>query len=179
MTTRRIFPYFAFLIFGILAGVLLFHTSVASALPEYAERTGQPCSTCHINPAGGGPRTERGMLWVASGKPDVVPELPSQPQPEQPSAPSGDTGDAATLFTNLQCAACHAADGSGLVGPPLNTGELSPETISEVVRNGRGAMPAFGVIQLSDEQLGQMAAFIQGLGAAPANAPVETLSCGQ
>jgi mono/diheme cytochrome c family protein len=49
--------------------------STAQALPEYAAQTGEPCSSCHISPSGGGPRGPRGQAWVASDKPAVVPDL--------------------------------------------------------------------------------------------------------
>jgi mono/diheme cytochrome c family protein len=50
-------------------------TSTTQALPEYAAQTGEPCSTCHVSPSGGGPRTPRGQAWVASGKSGSVPDL--------------------------------------------------------------------------------------------------------
>ena len=50
-------------------------TSTAQALPEYAAQTGEPCSSCHISPSGGGPRGPRGQAWVASDKPGAVPDL--------------------------------------------------------------------------------------------------------
>ncbi len=68
----------------ILFGLLLLCTSVlilalpssmSHALPEYAAQTGEPCSTCHVSPSGGGPRSPRGLAWVASGKPGAVPDL--------------------------------------------------------------------------------------------------------
>ncbi len=45
------------------------------ALPEYAVQTGEPCATCHLSPSGGGPRTPRGLAWVAGGKLSAVPDL--------------------------------------------------------------------------------------------------------
>ena len=66
-----------------IAGIAVFiFLAIASwsnpvhALPEYAKRTGESCATCHVNPGGGGPRTLRGALWAARGKPDQVPSLP-------------------------------------------------------------------------------------------------------
>ena len=50
-------------------------SSTTQALPEYAAQTGEPCSTCHVSPSGGGPRTPRGQAWVASGKAGNVPDL--------------------------------------------------------------------------------------------------------
>lgn len=49
--------------------------STSSALPEHAAQTGEPCSTCHVSPSGGGPRGPRGLAWVASGKKSTVPDL--------------------------------------------------------------------------------------------------------
>jgi anti-sigma factor RsiW len=58
---------------GSLAGAVF--TQKASALPEYAAQTGEPCASCHVSPSGGGPRTPRGQAWVGSGKPGAVPGL--------------------------------------------------------------------------------------------------------
>src|SRR3990172_3267328 len=36
-----------------------------AALPDYAAKTGQACGTCHVNSAGGGPRTPLGQRFEA------------------------------------------------------------------------------------------------------------------
>lgn len=61
----------------ILAALLLalLPVPVGRALPEYSAQTGEPCATCHVSPSGGGPRGPRGLAWVASNKPSVVPDL--------------------------------------------------------------------------------------------------------
>lgn len=67
----------------IFCGILLVCTALllappartGNALPEYAAQTGEPCSSCHISPSGGGPRGVRGQAWVASEKPGSVPDL--------------------------------------------------------------------------------------------------------
>ncbi|MEW6242569.1 MAG: hypothetical protein AB1564_17345 [Chloroflexota bacterium] len=68
----------------ILIGALLLCASIllllatpepAHALPEYAAQTGEPCSSCHVSPSGGGPRGPRGQAWVAAGKPGAIPDL--------------------------------------------------------------------------------------------------------
>jgi hypothetical protein len=75
---------------GVVAGMLVFVTwPSAHALPEYATRTGQQCSTCHVNPAGGGPRTLRGLLWLAQGRPDQVPPLPGSEEEQGEAALDG------------------------------------------------------------------------------------------
>jgi hypothetical protein len=58
-----------------LALLLLLPPSTGGALPEYAAQTGEPCSSCHVSPSGGGPRGPRGQAWVASDKPGTVPDL--------------------------------------------------------------------------------------------------------
>jgi hypothetical protein len=54
---------------------LMLPPSTTQALPEYASQTGEPCSSCHISPSGGGARGPRGQAWVASDKPAAVPDL--------------------------------------------------------------------------------------------------------
>jgi hypothetical protein len=39
----------------------------ADALPSYAQQTGLACGRCHVNPAGGGPRTAFGNAFAANG----------------------------------------------------------------------------------------------------------------
>jgi mono/diheme cytochrome c family protein len=39
----------------------------ADALPAYAQQTGLACGRCHVNPAGGGPRTSFGNAFAANG----------------------------------------------------------------------------------------------------------------
>jgi hypothetical protein len=60
---------------GLILILLTFPMREASALPEYAAQTGEPCATCHISPSGGGPRTPRGQGWIADKKPGAVPDL--------------------------------------------------------------------------------------------------------
>ena len=59
----------------IIVAVFVWQIDTAHALPEYSAQTGEPCSSCHISPSGGGARTARGQAWVAGGKPGTVPDL--------------------------------------------------------------------------------------------------------
>jgi len=52
--------------FGMAATVVVAPKS-ASALPAYAAKEGKPCGYCHVNPAGGGPRTAKGKQYEAHG----------------------------------------------------------------------------------------------------------------
>lgn len=50
----------------VVAGLIsLLNPAPSLALPTYAAATGQSCATCHINPAGGGPRTAIGQRFEA------------------------------------------------------------------------------------------------------------------
>ena len=45
--------------------IMIAMATVTDALPQYAAATGQPCATCHVNPAGGGPRNATGQAFEA------------------------------------------------------------------------------------------------------------------
>jgi len=142
---------------GVFAGVLLFGQRPTHALPDYAARTGEPCATCHINPAGGGPRNQRGLLWVAAGKPDKVPALPGKKKP----AAGGVSG--AEVYKTVGCSGCHGNAGEGLIGPALNQEALPVDEVATVVRNGKGAMPPFTTEKISDEELQALVTFVHAL----------------
>ena len=43
------------------------------------------------------------------------------------------------------CAKCHGPNGEGLIGPAFTSASVSDaESVAEIVRNGRGKMPAIG-----------------------------------
>lgn len=130
--------------------------STAHALPEYANRTGEPCATCHVNPGGGGPRTLRGLLWAARGKTDAVPELPGVLL-----APG--VTDGGELY-DIACSSCHGPEGKGLFGTALANTGLSKGKIKSAITRGRlrSGMPAFEG-QFTDEQLDALVQFTQDL----------------
>lgn len=166
-----------FLLVLIVVAMTALLTGQTTALPEYAVRTGEPCGSCHVNPAGGGPRNQRGLLWVAAGKPDKVPELPGKP--------SGEPGqvDGAELYKKHGCGGCHGNSGEGLVGPALNKPDLNVAAARDVIRKGKGAMPAYGADKLPDADLEALIAAFKTLSGlpsaeAPAALPPGKLTCG-
>lgn len=90
---------------------------------------------------------------------------PAIPDVQVDAASDTAAGRAAYVAT---CAACHGAAGSGdAVGggafaPPLHN--VAPTQVGEAIRTGPGAMPRFGPDQVSDEQLAEIAAYLQFLG---------------
>ncbi len=127
-----------------IAGIVVFVFLVIAswsnpvyALPEYARRTGEPCATCHVNPGGGGPRTLRGMLWAAKGRPDQIPALPNVLL-----APG--VTDGAELY-QIACSTCHGLKGEGLFGKVLADTGLTAGKIRSNILKGRliSGMPSF------------------------------------
>jgi cytochrome c oxidase subunit 2 len=77
---------------------------------------------------------------------EVVPpdEFDSWLQEEAAKQESGDSDLGETEFTGA-CAKCHGMNGEGLIGPAFTGASVSDEgAVAEVVRNGRGKMPAIG-----------------------------------
>lgn len=118
----------------------------AQALPEYSHRTGESCAVCHVNPGGGGPRTLRGALWAAQGRPDEVPALPGVLL-----APG--VTDGAELY-EIACSSCHGLYGEGLFGRRIaNTGVKENKIRSNILRGRlQSGMPSFEGM-FTDEQL--------------------------
>lgn len=128
----------------------------AHALPEYSDRTGDPCATCHVNPGGGGPRTLRGMLWTAQNRPNDVPTVG-----DTLLAPGVD--DAMELY-HAACAGCHGIKGEGLFATALTEYYLTEGLIRGITIRGapRSGMPSFAG-QLTDEQLDALVAYVKDL----------------
>jgi cytochrome c6 len=70
--------------------------------------------------------------------------------------------DGKQVFDDAGCASCHtlaSADASGSVGPNLDDAKPSVERVSEIVKNGSGAMPSFSD-DLSDQEIAALADFV-------------------
>jgi len=155
------------LVAGLIALVFLVSgLPSAHALPEYATRTGEPCATCHVNPGGGGPRTMRGLLWAAQGRPDQVPPLPNVL-----IAPG--VTDGVELY-DIACAGCHGRQGEGLFGTALTGAGLARGKIRSAIVRGRvrSGMPAFEG-QFTDEQLRTLVDYVYGLSTGATEPPPE------
>jgi mono/diheme cytochrome c family protein len=164
-----------YLIIVLLASITIWIASawgdhrIAYALPEYASRTGEPCATCHVNPGGGGPRTLRGLLWSARGKPDAVPQLPGVL-----IAPG--VSDGAELY-DIACAGCHGRQGQGLFAISLVGIGVPERSIRSFVVRGipRSGMPTFGG-QFTESQLDALVTFVAGLASGEIAPPPDSYS---
>ena len=154
-----------------IAGMALFvflaissSSNSVQALPEYAHRTGESCAVCHVNPGGGGPRTLRGALWAAKGKPDEVPPLPGVLL-----APGVDDG--AELF-EIACSTCHGIYGEGLFGRKIaNTGVKESKIRTNILRGRlQSGMPSFEGM-FTDTQLQTLIDYVLSLSTGEAEIP--------
>ncbi len=126
------------------------------ALPEYAARTGEPCAACHVSAGGGGPRTLRGMLWAAQGKPDQLPDLPGML-----IAPR--VTDGLELY-EIACSGCHGLKGEGLFAMGLVNRNISQSGVRSIIETGipRLGMPSFKN-QFTQAQQDSLITYVTGL----------------
>jgi mono/diheme cytochrome c family protein len=160
-STTRFLQTFAIVLIALVVylGLSLFTGQrTVHALPEYAARTGEPCATCHVSAGGGGPRTLRGLLWAARGRPDQVPELPGL-------LLAPDVDDGAELY-DIACAGCHGFNGEGLYGIRLTERRVSRPAVRSFIQRGipELGMPAFDG-QFTAEQLEALSQFVAELSA--------------
>lgn len=157
---------------GIITGEPEVHS-----FPEYATRTNEACSACHVNPGGGGPRTLTGLLWTAQGRPDALPQL------ENILIAPGAV-DGVELF-DVACQACHGASGEGSFGIALTSSGFPATKIRSAILRGRdrSGMPPFEG-QFTDNQLEILVEYVTGIASgeidpAPLSYPLEPgqLSC--
>ena len=106
------------------------------------------------------------------------PPTPSEDQQAPPpAAERGTEARAARALWNVSCASCHGATGRGdgrqkppgaqvpdLSSPALQS-ERTDDQLAEVIRAGRGMMPAFGD-QLNQEGIRVLVAYVRRLGSA-------------
>lgn len=100
------------------------------------------------------------VLLIACGRESR--QAPSAPQ-LRPTSPAVARGD--RLF-GVFCYQCHP-DGAAGLGPALNDKPLPAVAIRTQIRKGVGAMPAFSDAWLNDQQVHDIAEYVQALRASP------------
>ncbi len=155
----KLFQIFSLILFGL---VVFFGAGIASgekpahAYPEFATRTNEACATCHVNPGGGGPRTLRGLLWSAQGRPDEVAGLG-----DILIAPGVSSG---VELYDIACSDCHGASAEGLFGVALVSSGITENKIRTAITRGRerSGMPAFEG-QFNEDQLATLVEYVAGI----------------
>ena len=79
----------------------------------------------------------------------------------QPAAQAANAAAGKAIFEQ-NCNACHPGGGQG-AGPALKGRSLTIDRIQGQVRKGGGGMPAFPASKISDQQLSDLAAYVQSL----------------
>lgn len=81
-----------------------------------------------------------------------------------PEVPEGDAGAGQRVYA-ANCAQCHGSTGAGGVAGAgawtPNVNQYDAVTIAEAIRVGPFQMPAFGPQQISDQEMGDVAAFLE------------------
>lgn len=122
---------------------------------------------------------DHGQPPGADVDPSRLPAQAAQPSAELPEAT---VAGAASVLFRMMCASCHGLDGKG-GGPQLPLGATPPDftdaawqsertdaQIMDVVRQGRGMMPAFSE-QIADDGLLALVGHLRRFGAPTAAAP--------
>ena len=67
-------------------------------------------------------------------------------------------------FAVAGCASCHGEEGRGsLLAPNISTGELALADFIDYVRSPTGRMPGYATESVSDQSLGEIHAYLEGL----------------
>lgn len=92
--------------------------------------------------------------------PTVAPEAPVPTPSAAPGAPPPEVPRGKAAFAS-KCAACHGQGAEGGYGPALTS--LDPKYIQETVRQGKGAMPAFGPNVIPVQDLEDVLTYLRSL----------------
>jgi mono/diheme cytochrome c family protein len=108
------------------------------------------------------------MSSLPLGDPHGSPRPPGVANPFEGDATAVAQGK--QLFAAMNCVYCHGTQGSGLIGPPLDSKGWryggTPAQIYNSIHDGRpGGMPAWGA-SLPPDQIWRLTAYIESLGGA-------------
>jgi mono/diheme cytochrome c family protein len=67
------------------------------------------------------------------------------------------------VWQEQSCGLCHGAQAAGGVGPALVNNQMSLAALTQVVRAGRGTMPAIGQDKLSDQDISDIYSWFKQL----------------
>ncbi len=126
-----------------------------------------PVSTRTPAPAAGTPTVEAPQPTTPAVKPPPATATPRPPSATTAAAPvsppasgGGDAAKGKTAYA-ARCAMCHGPDGAGGFAPALKGRNAA--SMKDVVRKGRGGMPAMNTTMLSDADLDNIGAFLSSL----------------
>jgi mono/diheme cytochrome c family protein len=102
---------------------------------------------------------------VPLATPIIVPTSTPQPATEvKPTAASNaSTERGVQVWAAQNCNLCHGDQAAGRIGPKLAGTTLSADAIANIVRSGKGSMPAYTADKLSDADLAAIYTWLQTL----------------
>jgi mono/diheme cytochrome c family protein len=106
-----------------------------------------------------------------TGEPTTEPTTEPSPESSLPQEPDPAIG--AQLWAQKPCSGCHGAQAMGDIGPRLAGTVLQFDEVLLRVRAGKGDMPAFGEVEVSDLELRHIYAWLESL-ATPTSPPEPT-----
>lgn len=137
---------------GAFVVVAIFFAAFMFAIGLYVGQNSEPES------AEGGGGTSPAMTETSGGGETEAEET----EPAETEAEGDGAEEGQNVFASAGCANCHnldEADATGSVGPDLDETGLDREGIEQVIRDGRGGMPAFEG-SLEDPQIEAVADFV-------------------
>lgn len=97
----------------------------------------------------------------APTKPAAPAASPTAPAAKPAASPAAKTTSGGQAVFQANCVACHGATGEGGVGP--NIRGKTEDVVKRQVRNGGQRMPPFSASQISDQQLNDLATYVNSL----------------
>lgn len=88
--------------------------------------------------------------------------------PESASAPAGNAQNGKKIFESYGCYQCHGHAGQGGVGARIAPRPIAFAAFSKYVRQPTGEMPPYTAKVVSDQELGDIYAFLRSIPQPPA-----------
>jgi len=91
-----------------------------------------------------------------------------------PKAPGelGSSNEANEVWSSASCAGCHGTNAMGGFGPPLAGSKLTMSEFEQIVRKGKGMMPAVPRNEVSDTEAAIIHTYVQSLKLDPNQIPI-------
>ena len=116
-----------------------------------------------------------GSAFIAVAMVFIVSPLARTAPFSQPPPPSGNAQNGKALYLKYSCYACHGYDGHGGAGARLVPMRMNQGGFSAYLRNPR-QMPPYTDKVLSDQQAGDLWAYVKSMPESPAASAIPLLS---
>jgi cytochrome c oxidase cbb3-type subunit 3 len=128
------------------------------------------------------PVGEQSLRAIPLGAPPGEPVSPAVAVANPHEGDAAAIAEGKALFGQMNCVYCHGAEGSGLIGPPLNGRGWryggAPAQLFNSIHDGRpGGMPAWGE-RLPPDHIWKLVAYLESLGGAEAPASADMAKLG-